>query len=269
MTVMAEGFSPFCVSDDIRYSAADLKDRLAEDSYLFFRGLVPAEAVLQVRRDTLELCRDAGWLDPDRDVMEGTVAPGLTPTTEGRPEYMAVYKEMLRLPSFRELPYHPALMAVAGRLLGGEVFVHPRRIGRMVFPNNLVATTPPHQDYFYIRGSVETYSVWMPLGDCPARLGGLAVLRGSHRAGFVEHTVTTVGAVGGRGVDPERDFGALTTDWRSGDFEPGDVLLFHSHTVHKALPNMTPDRLRLSTDNRYQREGDTIQPDALGSHFGL
>jgi ectoine hydroxylase-related dioxygenase (phytanoyl-CoA dioxygenase family) len=155
-------------------------------------------------------------------------------------------------------------MAIARGLLRDEVLVHPRRIGRMAWPNYVEATTPAHQDHFYIRGSVETYSCWTPLGACPAELGGLAVAPGTHRRGYLDHTVHHAGAVGGRGV-PEEDI----QEWHTADYAPGDALFFHAYTIHKALPNRTPDRLRLSTDNRYQRKDDQIDPGALEPHFGL
>jgi hypothetical protein len=37
--------------------------------------------------------------------------------------------------------------------------------------------------------------------------------------------------------------------------------------MHKALPNRTRRELRLSIDNRYQREGDEIDPAALRPHI--
>jgi len=39
--------------------------------------------------------------------------------------------------------------------------------------------------------------------------------------------------------------------------------------VHKAMPNLTKDRLRLSTDNRYQRAGDDIAGISTQSHYGM
>jgi hypothetical protein len=45
-------------------------------------------------------------------------------------------------------------------------------------------------------------------------------------------------------------------------------LFFHA-TIHKALRDLSGERLRLSTDNRYQRAGDDIDPGALKSHFNL
>lgn len=255
---------PF-VESDPGAGAPALRAVLAEQGYLFFRRLVPADDVLAVRRDVLDLCAEAGWLDPSRDPIDGVVAPGMQPTSEGQAPYMQVYRKVLRLPGFHDFPCHPALMQVAAKLVDGEVLVHPRRIGRMTFPNNVGATTPAHQDHFYIRGAVATYSCWTPLGACPIELGGLAVWPGSHTRGFIEHDQHIEGAVGGRGV-PVDEAEAV---WHTADFEPGDALFFHSFTIHKALPNLTRDRLRISTDNRYQRDGDAIHPGALLPHFNL
>jgi ectoine hydroxylase-related dioxygenase (phytanoyl-CoA dioxygenase family) len=58
-------------------------------------------------------------------------------------------------------------------------------------------------------------------------------------------------------------------EWQAGDFAAGDVMIFHSHTVHKALPNLTRDQLRLSTDNRYTRVGDEVAEVSRKSHYEL
>jgi ectoine hydroxylase-related dioxygenase (phytanoyl-CoA dioxygenase family) len=257
-------YHPF-VESDAGASASLLRAEMAERGYLFFRALVPEEQVLAARRAVLEHCRDAGWLDPSRDLLEAVIAEGVQPTTEGKPDYMAVYRKVLKTPLFHDFPAHPALLGVAAKLIDGEVLVHPRRIGRLTFPNYTVATTPAHQDHYYIRGAVETYSCWTPLGDCPVELGGLAVWPGSHTRGFLDHTERHAGAVGGHGVPVDEAEAA----WHTGDFRAGDALFFHSYTIHKALPNLTADRMRISTDNRYQRAGDAIDPGALRPHFNL
>ena len=156
-TAHSETLLPF-VEADPAASADKLRATMAAQGYLFFRRLVPAQAVLAARREVLELCHAAGWLDRSRELLDAVVASDMPPTTEGQPAYMAVYRKVLKLPSFHDFPCHPALMRIAQALLGGQVLVHPRRIGRMSFPNNIVATTPPHQDHYYIRGSVDTYS---------------------------------------------------------------------------------------------------------------
>jgi len=255
---------PF-IESDARADAEELRAQMRETGYLFFRALVPAETVLQVRRAALELCRDAGWLDSSRDLMDGIAAPDYPPTMEGRPDYMQVYRKLLRMPVFHDFPAHESLIAAGQKILDvpqDDVFVHPRRIGRITFPHLTSATTPAHQDHFYIRGAVETYSCWTPLGECPMELGGLAVAPTSQQNGFLEHNVETPGAVGGTGVAADG-----IKEWHTGDFGMGDTLFFHSFTIHKAMPNLTQDRLRISTDNRYQRPKEDIDPGALLPHY--
>ncbi|GHO51040.1 phytanoyl-CoA dioxygenase family protein [Ktedonospora formicarum] len=250
------------VESDANAAAEMLQKQMSEQGYLFFRGLVPADEVRSVRRSMLEVLSAAGWVNPAYDLMEGRAMPGQEPLTEGQPEYAAAYREVLRLPNFYNFPCHTALMAIAQKLLEGDVFVHPRRIGRITFPGSAAFATPPHQDYYYIRGSVETYSCWTPLGDCPRELGGLAVWPGTHNLGFVEHSARHVGAVGGHGIPVDES----QAQWHTVDYGIGDALFFRSYTIHKALPNLTKDRLRLSTDNRYQISNDEIDPAALKPH---
>lgn len=262
MTTSTQNYSPF-IESNIQDAAASLRARMKEKGYLFFRDLVPSEEVLHVRREALELCAAAGWLDPSRDVMDGIAAPGQEPLREGMPEYMTVYRKILQTTSFHDFPISPSLKKATSIILDTkEPLTHPRRIGRVTFPNMLSATTPAHQDFHYIRGATETYSCWTPLGECPIELGGLAVWPGSHRRGFVEHTVSSPG-VGGAGIAYEEE----NAQWHISDFGLGDALFFHSHTVHKAMPNLTRDRLRVSTDNRYQRAKDEIAPGSLKPHY--
>ena len=98
--------------------------------------------------------------------------------------------------------------------------------------------------------SIAVLLLWLPLGDCPAEMGGLAIARGSHRDGVRDFTVSN-GAGAMEVIDP------LEGSWVAGPLEAGDVLIFHSLTVHKGLPNRT-DRLRISLDNRYQRASEPI-----------
>ena len=261
-TTQTQGYVPFIESDP-QSDAAHLRATMDTYGYLFFRGLVPADEVLSVRHDVLEVLQTAGWLDPSRDLMEGIVRPGTALKSEGQPEYTAVYRQVLGLPGFHNFPCHPNLMHIAQSLIDGTVLVHPRRIGRITFPGSQALTTPAHQDHFYIRGSVETVSCWTPLGDCPITLGGLAIWAGSQHQGFLEHNVSHPGAIGGRGVPVDEEQAV----WHTADFQIGDALFFHAYTIHKALPNLSPERLRLSTDNRYQRSEDEIDPAALRPHF--
>lgn len=110
----AETLLPFVESDPAA-SADLLRATMAEQGYLFFRRLVPAQAVLAARRDVLELCHAAGWLDSSAELLDAVLAPDMPPTTEGQPAYMAVYRKVLKLPSFHDFPCQPALMCIARR----------------------------------------------------------------------------------------------------------------------------------------------------------
>lgn len=81
---------------------------------------------------------------------------------------------------------------------------------------------------------------------------------GSHAQGVYDFHIGA-GAGGIEIKDP------LDGRWTSGPFSVGDVLIFHSMTVHKGVPNRS-DRLRMSIDVRFQLVSepfnfDNAQPD--------
>lgn len=242
--------------------ATKLRAQMAIHGHLFFPGLLPRGAVREARIEALALCRDAGWIGAEAGPLEARWS-GCEPVRESDPSdprWSEFYRRWIGSPVFQSLPDHPAVVEVAQKLLGDDVLVHPRKIGRVTFPRNEGQQTPPHQDFFHVHGTPDTYTAWVPLGDCPIKLGCLTVADGSHKTGFRAHQPSS--GPGGWSVEPDPD-----AVWRSQDFAAGDVLIFHSHTMHQALPNKTPDELRISIDNRYQRADDEIDPAALESHI--
>ena len=111
-----DNVSPF-IQTDKNADASALRDTMNENGYLFFRGLLPAEDVLSVRRDVLQLCSEAGWLDASCNVTEGIAAPGHVPLREGMPEYTEVYRKILKTQSFFVFPTNPLLMNIARKEL--------------------------------------------------------------------------------------------------------------------------------------------------------
>ena len=149
-------------------------------------------------------------------------------------------------------------MSILEVLLGDSVFVHPRHICHVVFPGEHRYTTPPHQDFHPVRGTRNTWTVWTPLGDCDTELGGLAIARGSNRGGFLEDD-------GVRSWELIED----STERVSNPFRCGDVLMFHSLTIHRGRDNVTEDRIRLATSARYQSVSEPVDEDAPGVHLGI
>lgn len=236
---------------------AALRNRLAQDGYLFFRGLVPRPVIEDVRAGVAGALDQAGWL------ADGATADRPVPTDaavrEGAAGYFDAYVGIQRLQRFHELAHHEALVDLMGRLIGDPLLVHPRKIARTSLPHD-DEYTPPHQDFPLIQGTVDTFTAWVPLGDCPTALGGLRVLVGSHRRGYVR-------------PDPAKGPGALQVAvadddpaWASADYDAGDVIVFTSLTVHGALPNTT-DRLRFSADFRYQSVREPVVAGSLLPHY--
>jgi hypothetical protein len=229
----------------------------------------PKEKVLNLRRVMLTICAEAGWVDTkNHDLMEGKWS-GVGPFGEGDKEYMAIYKKIVNHPVFNELPEDPFYFDLIGKLVESPVMMHRMHIGRVSFPRNTTQTTPAHQDWQYIGGTPNTYTVWSPIGDTPLEVGGIKVLRGSHRNGFLEHSVDPVQKFAGMGLtrdDLEQTGG---DEWHASDYTTGDCVIFHSHTVHGAVPNVSGDTLRLSVDNRYQKRGDEFGTAATRTHHDL
>ena len=126
----------------------------------------------------------------------------------------------------------------ATRLFGERTLVHPRNIGRIMFPENTSYTTPAHQDFIHIRGTPETYTAWIPLGACPRDLGGPVGARGIAQGRAVPGGSRP--SAPARSASTRRPLEARGLRWAAADFEIGDALFFHSHAVHKALPNRSP-----------------------------
>ena len=263
-----ERLGEFTTSNDLLHDPARLRDRMTQEGYLFFRGLAPQRRILELRKVMLDFCREAGWLKSDAELMSGTWG-GAGPFGEGDSAYMAIYKRIVNHPLFNELPGDPFFLDVIGKLVAGPVLMHRLHIGRITFPANTTQTTPPHQDWQYIRGTAATYTIWTPIGAATPELGGLKVWRGSHRNGFIEHELRPEQKYAGWGLFGERLDRASGDAWLTTNFAVGDCLVFHSHTVHAALPNITADRLRLSMDNRYQRQGDECSDHSMRTHHNL
>lgn len=234
-----------------------LREQAGRDGFLFFRGMLNPADVMTVRRDVLSLCRSHGWLDESAPLMDAVARPDLV-VIEGDEKHKPFYSELLTCRSLHALSLHPALLAMFEKLFGEQVLAHSRNICRTIFPRSSKFTTPPHQDFLHIRGTADTWTTWIPLGDCPAELGGLALARGSHAQGFLP-SKAAYGA-GGAGVDVAPDVEWCTTDYRA-----GDVITFHSYNVHQGRDNQT-NRIRLSVDYRYQAVDQEIHPTSLLPH---
>jgi ectoine hydroxylase-related dioxygenase (phytanoyl-CoA dioxygenase family) len=248
---------PFEDSSSLLDSPDALRARFARDGYVWLKGVVDCDLVLEARRAITEVCSAHGWLDPAYSPMDAIPQTG--PFVEGEAKYLEVYDDIQRLEAFHAVPHHPSVSRCMTALLGPTAL----SIARLMFPGNDEWTTPQHQDFPNNQGTFDLYACWMPLADCPVEDGSLSILRGSHRFG-VAPLRASLGAGSRRAELDERYY---ELDWAGGDLALGDALVFHSLTVHRSLPNRS-DALRLSVDYRFQREGDALTEGCLQPHFG-
>ena len=240
---------PLVDSSGIAQDGEALAQRLRQDGYLCVKGLLPRADVLRVRGKFTAAMAAAGWLR-DGTEQDDAIANPTKACVDPEAPFVAVLREFYHHPDGHALKLHPEVLGLFERMFGEQVLAHPLLIPRCIFPQRPEFTTPSHQDFPHIQGTAETMSLWLPLGDCPDEMGGLAIARGSHTEGVRDFTVSN-GAGAMEVIDP------LEGRWVRGPLEAGDVLIFHSMTVHKGLPNLS-NRLRLSLDNRYQRASEPI-----------
>lgn len=258
--------SPFEDSTELLASPTALRARAQRDGYLFFRGLLDPEPLLTLRRDVLGVLDRHGLRADPADPLSGRldldrlVQFEAADMREDIGVTWQIYLELQQVPSFHRLPHHPALLALYRALFGEEVFVHPRHIMRAMTPHPAMTPTPHHQDFPLVQGAADTWTAWIPVGDCPVAAGPLKVLRGSQVKGCLP---ITPGA-GAGGISAQLCNGE--NDWVGGSFAVGDVLTFSSFTVHAALPATVRDKIRVSMDLRYQRASDVIDRRSLGNH---
>jgi hypothetical protein len=267
---MPEQLKELRVSNAARNDPEELRRRMAEEGYLFFKQLQNPDKLRTLRREMLTVMQQGGWIVAGSDPLDG-IANLAARCTEGDMGYTDVYHKVYALESFHRSAHEPEIMAMVETIMGRPIMPHPQKIARLWFPQYTEHTTPIHQDFVHFQGNFETLTCWAPVGDCPIELGGLAVLPGSHKVNQVLDHHFSLGA-GGLYVDTEQEAKThqeLDVAWHTTDYEIGDTLIFPALMIHKALPNLTEDRLRVSLDNRYQAIGDPIAEHMLEPHLSL
>lgn len=258
-------------------NAAALRARMQEDGYLFLPGLLDVDAVMGARRSVLEKLQAEGALDPNRPLMAGVAAPDVHFTF--RPDLANGN------PVIHDLLYTGTAMRFFEAFLGGPVLHYDYTWLRAKAPGPNTATSPHCDIVFMNRGTKQLYTLWTPLDDIPYELGGLMILEGSHRkvehlGDYWEFDVDSY-CVDGKNDKAHEQWswsatgGSFSKDaigvrqqiggrWLSTEYKAGDVLIFNMFTLHGSLDNRT-DRIRLSTDSRYQLQGEAVDERWIGA----
>ena len=232
--------------------SVSLREEMNNHGYVLLRNVLPRDILTMLLRDITSILHTAGWLHLDNDTSDRTANPG-TACADEDSAYKEVYKQVFGLRSFHAIPHIPEVQRVMKLLVGKELLIHPKLVARLIFPNFERGIIHAHQDHSAVAGDPESFTAWMPLHDCPEELGPLRILDGSHRYGLQP----TAGQTGYIPQGSERG-----GDWVGGAINAGDLLIFHSLTVHQAAPNCS-SQLRISLDYRFQNYLRPVNPGAL------
>lgn len=258
--------------------AEQLAQQLEQDGYLYLRNFHPRAEVVTVREEILGILASMGLTHPNRPAHEGYAHP--TASNSFTPDAAA------KSPKLRELLFGDRMMSFCAKLFNEPAlhfdFIWFRSIG----PGK---GTTPHCDWVYMgRGTRRLYTCWTPYCDVDLALGGLMLLEGTHRQGdrirnYLNHDVDSY-CTNGRNAEAiesgelQWEFtGRLSnnpvslrekyqTRWLTSEqFLMGDVLIFGMEMIHASLDNQT-DRLRLSSDSRYQRASEPADERWMGAN---
>ncbi|MEZ6146395.1 MAG: phytanoyl-CoA dioxygenase family protein [Planctomycetaceae bacterium] len=274
---LSEGrFDWLTSSDNLLEDASLLRDRLQEDGYLYLPGLLDADLVNEAREVLLGQLDGLGMIDRDFPIAEGVAKQ----PWQGRPCHHLVKDN----PPLQQLLRSGRMMEFYERLFDSAVRSFDFTWMRVIGPGH---GTAPHADSVYMnRGTRNLYTSWTPLMEITPEIGGLTVMPGSHRLdrlkkyfeGDVDSYCTNqpnrspqdvhewIGPLGDGKLSqhPAQLQSRLGLPWLTAEtYRPGDVVVFSIYTIHGSLDNHS-NRIRLSTDTRYQRADEPADERWIG-----
>lgn len=250
-----------------------LRRRIREDGYLYIPGFFDAVSVMSARRSVTDRLHQEGFTEPSSSPDDAVLRAGKHGT---RPDLTHDN------PALHRLLYEGRLVRFYERLLSGRIRHYDFTWMRTVAPGR---GTAPHGDVVFMgRGTHGLYTAWVPLGDADFELGGLMVLEGSHRRPQVRDYANRDVDTYCSNVEGEEDHareqgwrwnGTISDDpvqlrkqlggrWLTTEFSTGDLLTFSIYLIHASLDNHS-DRLRLSSDSRYQLASAPIDERWVGA----
>ena len=256
----------WCVSSgDLLSDPEALQRRLEDDGYLYLPGYLDHELVDGARGVLLHQLDELGLVDRTSPVSAGLAKL----PWNGRSCHSLVNANT----ALQTLLYSERMIELYQRLFGSPVRHFDFTWMRVMGPGH---GTAPHCDSVYMgRGTRQLFTSWTPLMEITPDHGGLMIMPGSHRVdslnkyrkGDVDTVCTNkparesqdihgwIGPLGdGKLSDNPAQLQAdLGLPWITAEhYRPGDVVVFSIDTIHGSLDNRS-DRIRMSTDTRYQR----------------
>ena len=210
-----------------------LKKTYEVDGVIVIRGFLPPDELKLLKDNLNRYVRDVVPQLPDTDAFYEDKA---------RPETLKQLNRIQQDPFFADYLKHELWNQTAVALLGEAAIVH----GAEWFnkPPNTYHVTPPHQDNFYFcLTPPKVLTMWLALDPVDEENGCLRYVKGSHLLGIRPHRRTkTLGFSQGISDYGDADIANETPVIA----QPGDVLIHHGNTIHRADANRSNVRHRRS-----------------------
>ena len=245
------------ITSDSHEDTRVLRERFNQWGYLYFKRYIPNAGCEHLLDAVLE--KSAPYIRraaPAPPYLEGE------PFFETDPVWDEIYPRIQSLEAFHTFFHQRHILNLMEIVTDAPAFVYPMKMARISTPKKIGYETPPHQDAHSHHAGPTMAGFWVSLHDVTKEMGRLKVLPKSHTRG-VRPVFSTQG-VGGVQCEIYQD----ETTWHVSDVEAGDVLIFHSCTVHKAEPNTTSDTVRISVDTRFCDHGAAVFSTNVDPHHG-
>jgi phytanoyl-CoA hydroxylase len=220
-----------------------LSQAFRRDGFMFLPGFLSPEEVDEVNVQLEKLIRDVvPTMPPEHAFYEGERNPGTLKQLQTLFDYDSFFSRMMFGSRFEKLASVLLDDAVTGQNM--QYFNKPPKIGK---------PTPAHQDGFYFMLEPnEAVTMWMALEPVDEENGCVRYVRGSQLRGLRPHGRT--GVLGfSQGIT---DFGTPDDLQNEVYFptRPGDLLVHHSLTIHRADGNQSENRTRKALGFIYYAE---------------
>lgn len=212
-------------------NAAELRAAYERDGFVVVRGFLAGQALAELQA---QLARYIQEVVPTLPASEAFFE------TPGRLETVKQLNRIQQDPYFAEYARHPQWQALAEAVLGETAICQgPEWFNK---PPGSQHPTPPHQDNYYFNlAPPSVCTIWLALDDVDDENGCLRYVRGSHLSGFRPHERSRV-----------LGFSQGISDYGPADeaaevkvhAQPGDALVHHGNTIHRAEMNRSATRHR-------------------------
>ncbi|MBX3253997.1 MAG: phytanoyl-CoA dioxygenase family protein [Chitinophagaceae bacterium] len=229
-----------------------LQKKFRKDGFVFLPGFLNEEEVKQIHIHLEKLIKEkVPGMPQEHTFYEDRNAPSTLKQLQTLFSYDIFFNQLMFNSRFEKLAAVLLQDNVTGKNM--QYFNKPPGIGK---------PTPPHQDgYYFMLEPNEAVTMWLGLENVDEENGCVRYVKGSHLKGVRPHAKTTTLGFS-QGIT---DYGRPDDQEVWFNTKPGDLLVHHALTIHRADGNSSLNRTRKALGFIYYAEKakeDTLTKEA-------